>query len=65
LAAPARRPQELARDLLDTRHLWAVTRTQALNNSRQVPLLEYGIGEFDGVIALLTSLTTRGQALLH
>jgi hypothetical protein len=28
-------------------------------------LLEYGIAEFDGVIALLTSITRRAQPVLH
>ena len=28
-------------------------------------VLEYGIAEFDGVIALLTSMTRRGHATLH
>jgi hypothetical protein len=28
-------------------------------------LLEYGIAEFDGVIALLTGMTERGNAVLH
>jgi hypothetical protein len=28
-------------------------------------MLEYGISEFDGVIALLASLTRRGPMLLH
>ncbi len=28
-------------------------------------LLEYGIAEFDGVLALLSSLTKRGHASLH
>lgn len=28
-------------------------------------LLEYGIAEFDGVLALLSSMTKRGNACLH
>jgi hypothetical protein len=28
-------------------------------------LLEYGLAEFDGVIALLMSMTERGNAVLH